>query len=595
LDGISASAVLGVERSLSGLRWRARAGDDRVGLALAQRLGVPEIVGRILAARGIGIDEAENFLNPTLRASLPDPLRFKDMAQAVARLVAAVRGGETIAIFGDYDVDGATASSLLHSFLTQIGARTIVYIPDRQREGYGPNAAALLKLKAQGAGVVVTVDCGVTAHAPLEAAARAGLDVIVIDHHVAEPALPMALAVVNPNRLDESGEHGTLAAVGLAFLLAVGLNRALRQAGWYQTRAEPDLMSCLDLVALGTICDVVPLVGLNRALVAQGLKVMRKRGNIGIAALADVGGVRETLDAYHAGFILGPRVNAGGRIGEAGLGAMLLSCADPAEAKHLAERLDALNRERREIEARVLAEAIAKVEAMNARGAMVFVAAENWHAGVIGIVASRLRERYRRPACVIAIENGVAKGSGRSVPGVALGPAIIAARQEGLLMSGGGHAMAAGFVAEAGKLEALAEFLEARIGAAMAAREFAPELGIDGVLALGAANAALVEATERLAPFGTGNAEPRFAIADARLVHAEVVGGQHLRCIFGDASGATRLKSIRFRAFESALGDALVKARGTSLHVAGHLRPDRWQDRDELQLMIDDAATTSPR
>src|SRR5665213_3282497 len=424
-----------------------------MGLALAQRMGVPEIVGRILSARGIGEDECEKFLTPTLRDFLPDPLSFKDMGAAIARLAHAIDKGETIAIFGDYDVDGATSSALLKRFLVAAGARVVVYIPDRQREGYGPNAPALLKLKADGAAVAITVDCGVTAFAPLEAAAAAGLDVIVVDHHVGEPSLPRACAIINPNRLDESARHGML-------------------------------------VALGTICDVVPLTGINRALVAQGLKVMGRRANPGIAALADVAKVGEKLDSYHLGFLLGPRVNAGGRVGASDLGVRLLATDDPLEARQIAAELDRLNGERRQIEARVLAEAVAQFESSDKSAPLVFVASEGWHAGVIGIVAGRLKERYDRPACVAAIENGIAKGSGRSVPGVALGPAVIAARQAGLLTNGGGHAMAAGFTAEASKLDALRDFLGARVieergtGAAVA------ELGIDGMLAAGAATAA---------------------------------------------------------------------------------------------------------
>ncbi|HEX4113717.1 MAG TPA: single-stranded-DNA-specific exonuclease RecJ [Stellaceae bacterium] len=587
------AAFLGVNRSLSGRRWRQRGGDDRMGLALAQRLGVPEIVGRVIAARGIGLDAAEQFLAPTLRDMLPDPASFKDMDRAVERIVQAIERGETIAIFGDYDVDGATSTALLRRFLAAVGGKSMTYIPDRQREGYGPNIAALLRLKEQGAGLVVTVDCGIAAHAPLAAAARAGLDVIVVDHHVGEPELPAAVAVINPNRLDESGAHGTLAAVGVAFLLTVGVNRALRQRGWYRDRAEPDLMSWLDLVALGTICDVVPLTGVNRALVVQGLKVMRRRNNVGLAALADVAGVTERLDAYHAGFVLGPRVNAGGRVGEAELGARLLASDDPVEARALAQRLDAFNRERREIEAGVLAEAIALVEAVPSRSAIIVAARDGWHQGVIGIVAGRLRERYNRPACVITLDGAVGKGSGRSVPGVALGPAIIAARQAGLLASGGGHDMAAGFTVAREGLDALRAFLENHLRQALDGVDLAPELGIDGVLAPAGATLDLASMVEGLGPFGTGNSEPRFVLANARVLHAEPVAGQHLRIVLGDPAGAGRIKAMLFRADEGSLGAALLNARGTALHVAGKLRIDRWQGREEPRLLVDDAAAVS--
>jgi single-stranded-DNA-specific exonuclease len=592
-QGIVASApaaFLGIERSLTGRKWRQRAADDRAGLALAQQLELPEIVGRLLAARGVGVEQAERFLAPTLRDFLPDPSHLKDMDKAVARLAAAIAAGELIAVFGDYDVDGATSAGLLQRFLTVVGGRVRVYIPDRQREGYGPNAPALLRLQQEGAGVVITVDCGTTAHAPLAAAAAAGLDVIVVDHHVAEPALPPAFAIINPNRIDETSPHGVLAAVGVAFLLVVGINRALRLAGWYASRPAPDLVQWLDLVALGTICDVVPLTGVNRALVAQGLKLLQRRGNLGLAALADAAGIGERLDAYHAGFILGPRVNAGGRVGQADLGARLLASNDEIETRTIAQQLDTLNGERRDIEARVLAQAIDQVESGDRQAPLVFVAGEGWHPGVIGIVASRLKERYNRPACVTAVAEGIGKGSGRSVPGLALGAAIVAARQAGLLINGGGHAMAAGFTVDAARLAALRDFLAERAVAALGSDELAPQLVIDGVLTLGAATPALVGLVERLGPFGAGNAEPRFALPNMRIVRAEVVGSQHVRCILADGAGSARLKAIAFRSIEGELGPALLHGQGRGFHVAGHLRADNWQGREEVQLMVDDAA-----
>ncbi len=590
MDGAAPQGFLGVERSLLGKRWRERGGDDRLGLALSQRLDLPEIIGRILARRGIGVEQAPGFLAPTLRDFLPDPLQLKDMGAGVARLKQAVLKGETIAIFGDYDVDGATSAALLRRFLEQVGARVVVYIPDRQREGYGPNAPALLKLKHDGAAVVVTVDCGATAHAPLEAAAEAGLDVVVIDHHVGEPSLPRACAVINPNRIDESNGLGNLAAVGVAFLLAVALNRELRRAGWYKTRPEPDLLSSLDLVALGTICDVVPLTGLNRALVAQGLKVMQARGNIGLAALSDAAGLAERLDAYHVGFILGPRVNAGGRVGQSDLGVRLLSTSDPVEARSLAAELDRLNGERREIEARVLDQAIEQAERGDKRAPLIFVSGADWHQGVIGIVASRLKERFNRPAMVASISAGVVKGSGRSLPGVAMGPMVIAARQAGLLINGGGHAMAAGFTAEESKLGAFRDFLASRIRDSLGDVEPVPELGIDGALSVNAATPALAGILEKLAPFGTGNSEPRFALPNLRILRADVAGESHLRLILGEGAGTARLKGIAFRALESPLGPALLKGQGQGFHLAGHLRANNWQGREEVQLVIDDAA-----
>ena len=582
---------LGVERSVCGRRWRLRAADVSEGQAIAARLALPEIVGRLLAQRGIDHDEAPGFLAPRLRDQLPDPSQLRDMEVAAARLVHAVREGETIAVFGDYDVDGATSAALLVRFFAAVGGRTRVYVPDRLREGYGPKTPALLRLHEEGARVVVTVDCGTNAHLPLAEAAAAGLEVIVVDHHVAEPLLPRATAIVNPNRLDEESPHGALAAVGVAFLLVVAVNRALRRAGWYAAgRAEPDLMGWLDLVALGTVCDVVPLAGLNRAFVAQGIKVAKRSDNPGLAALTAVAGVNEPLDAYHLGFTLGPRVNAGGRVGAADLGAQLLATDDRVLAADLAQRLDTHNRERRDIEARTLDAAVAMLEAAPQSPVLVFAAAENWHPGVIGIVAARLKERYERPACVVALADGVGKGSGRSIAGLPLGPAVIAARQAGLLINGGGHAMAAGFTVAAEKLDALREFLVERLGDGADPERLMPELRVDALLALAAARAELLGHIDRLAPFGAGNPEPRFVLPGVRVAHAELVGSGHLRCALADPLDTTRLRAIAFRVAGTPLGQFLAETRGAAIHVAGHLRRDSWRGGDAVQLAIDDAA-----
>ena len=586
-----AGNFLAVERSICGRRWRLRAADDSEGQVIAARLALPEIVGRLLAQRGIDHDDAPGFLAPRLRDQLPDPSHLRDMEVAAARLVHAVREGETIAVFGDYDVDGATSTALLVRFFAAVGGRTRVYVPDRLREGYGPNTPALLRLHAEGARVVVTVDCGTNAHLPLAEAAATGLEVIVVDHHVAEPLLPRAAAIVNPNRLDEESPHGALAAVGIAFLLVVAVNRALRRAGWYAGgRAEPDLMGWLDLVALGTVCDVVPLAGLNRAFVAQGIKVARRNANPGLAALAAVAGVNEPLDAYQLGFVLGPRVTAGGRVGAADLGARLLSTDDPALAAEFAQRLDTYNRERRGIEARTLEAAVAMVERAAQSSVLIFAAAENWHPGVIGIVAARLKERYERPACVVALADGVGKGSGRSIGGVPLGPAVIAARQAGLLINGGGHAMAAGFTVAAEKLDALREFLVERLGDGLEHERLIPELRVDAALSLAAAKAELIGHIERLAPFGAGNPEPRFVLSGVRVVHVEAVGSGHLRCALADPLDTARLRAIAFRAAGMPLGQFLAETRGAAVHVAGHLRRDNWRGGDAVQLAIDDAA-----
>jgi len=589
MSAAPADAFLGVERSLTGRRWQIRPGDARVAQALSQRLGLPELVGRVLAARGIGLDEAEAFLSPTLRDLLPDPGHLRDMDKAVARLAQAVQSGETIGIFGDYDVDGATSTAVLTLYLEAVGARVLTHIPDRVVEGYGPNAAALARMQAEGAKLVITVDCGTTAFAALEAAAAAGQEVIVVDHHVAESSLPPALAVINPNRIDEDSPHRHLAAVGVSFLVAVGLNRALKQAGWFATRPAPDLLRWLDLVALGTVCDVVPLVGVNRALVTQGLKVMGRRTNPGLAALADVAGVKERPDAYHLGYVLGPRVNAGGRVGEAGLGARLMTTADAIEAGDIARRLDGYNKDRQEIEAAVLAEAIEQVESRPDDGLPLLLAAgEGWHQGVIGIVAGRLKERYGRPACVIALDGDTGKGSGRSVIGLDLGAAIIAARQAGLLVAGGGHAMAAGFTLERDKLGALHAFIADRLQAQLSG-ELVPLLDLDGALDAGAASVDLIETLSGIGPFGSGNPEPVFAVTNARIVRADVVGSGHVRLILTGAGGK-RLKAIAFRAADSEMGMTLLASAGASFHLAGTLRVDSWQGANAAQLVVADAA-----
>ncbi|WP_434618230.1 single-stranded-DNA-specific exonuclease RecJ [Azospirillum sp. B2RO_4] len=590
-----AAAFLNVATSLSGKRWQARPCDERQAQALTQGRGLPEIVGRVLAARGVTDETCDSFLNPTLKALLPDPSRFRDMNPAAERIAHAIRDGEPVAVFGDYDVDGATSAALLRRFFRSLGADIRVYVPDRITEGYGPNAAALLRLKGEGVRLVVTVDCGISAFAALEAAADAGLEVVVLDHHAAEPRLPPAVALVNPNRLDEDGAYRTLCAAGVTFITIVAVNRALRQSGFYTDRAEPNLMEWLDLVALGTVCDVVPLTGLNRALVAQGLKVMARRANPGLAALSDVAGVKEKPDAYHAGYVLGPRVNAGGRVGASDLGARLLSTDDPIEAMELAQRLEGHNAERRTIEQAVLDEALERIAAEAGRETdLVFVTGVGWHPGVIGIVAARLKERYSRPACVVALEETadgtvIGKASGRSVRGVDLGSAVIAARQEGLLLAGGGHRMAAGFTVAGDKIDALRDFLHSRISEQVAAAPLVPTLELDGALSVGGASVGLVTMLDKLGPYGTGNSEPRFAIADARVVRADVVGANHVRCILQGNDGA-RLKAIAFRALDSDMGQALLTGRGTPFHLAGVLRIDRWNGSEGVQLLIDDAA-----
>lgn len=591
----TAPAFLGVARSVQGRRWRLRNTDDRLAMALAQQAGLPEILGRVLAGRGVGLEGLDDHLNPSLKRLLPDPSRFRDMDAAAERLADAIMRNETVAVFGDYDVDGATSTALLNRFFTSVGRELRVYIPDRLKEGYGPNAPALRRLAQEGVKIVVTVDCGTLAFAALEDAAAAGLEVIVADHHLAEPELPKAIAVINPNRLDEAEGYGQLAAVGVTFLLVVAVNRRLRAKGWYTAdRPEPNLLGWLDLVALGTVCDVVPLTGLNRALVNQGLKILRGRSNVGLAALGDVAGISEPPGAYHLGFLLGPRVNAGGRVGQADLGTRLLSTDDARLAQQIAAELDRYNRERQEIEAGVLLEAMQELEHVPETAALALVARQGWHPGVIGIVAARVREASGRPSFVIALdENGIGKGSGRSIPGVDLGAAVVAANQAGLLVNGGGHAMAAGLTVETAKLNELKAFLNERLAPAVAKAGASASMGFDGALGLGGANSDLCDKLEQLGPYGSGNPEPRFAFAAARVVQADVVGEKHVRCLLtaGDGSGP-RVRAIAFRSVENDLGTALLQARqtGAPLHVGGHLRADHWRGEKRVQFVLEDAA-----
>ena len=591
-DGTGASAFLNVERSFGGKRWRPRLNDERAALAIAQHLGVPDVLGRILAARGVGIDEAEAFLDPKLRDLLPDPSHLLDMDKAVARIVGAINGGEKIGVFADYDVDGACSASLLVRFFAALGRDLLVYVPDRIAEGYGPNTPALLKLKEQGVSLVLTVDCGTTAFSPLKDAADAGLDVVVIDHHVAEPMLPDAVSVVNPNRLDETSPVGQLCAAGMVFMLIIAVNRALRDAFWYgEGHGEPDLMKMLDLVALATVADVVPLTGVNRALVRQGLAVMARRENPGIAALADISRLDELPEAWHLGFMLGPRVNAGGRVGEAGLGVKLLTTNDKDEATGIAMRLDQYNSERREIEAAVLNAAMAQAERQaEADAPLILVASEGWHPGVIGIVAGRIKETFNRPACVVSIESGLGKGSGRSVRGVDLGPAVIAAHQAGHLVNGGGHAMAAGFTVAGERLDDFRRFLTDHIENQLAVAVLAPDIGIDGALSPEGATVEFIDSLNDAGPFGAGNPRPRFVLPAVAPINARIVGTDHVSCFLAAPQGGPRLKSIAFRTAGTPVGEALLNARGGALHVAGHLNVDTWQGDRKPQLIIEDVA-----
>jgi single-stranded-DNA-specific exonuclease len=592
---LDADPAFGVEKGLSGRRWVWRTGEDRIAFGIAQRLEVPEIVGRLLAARGIGIEAAAAFLEPTLRALLPDPSVLIDMEAAAERLADAVAGGETVGVFGDYDVDGACGAALLVTWLRGMGCTVVHHVPDRMREGYGPNGPALLGLVAKGARLIVCVDCG-TAAAEALLVLVGGADAIVLDHHNAEGPPPSILATVNPNRLDCTSGLTMLCAAGVAFLTVIAATRTLRRRGFFPGgtggRVEPDLMALLDLVALATVCDVMPLTGVNRAFVYQGLRVMARRARPGVAALLEVTQAREKLSAFTCGYALGPRINASGRISEADLGLRLLLCEDRIEALALAERLDGINRQRQEVEAGMLETAMhAAKEQAEAGNAVLVVAGEGWHPGVVGIVSGRIKERFNRPACVAGIAAGVAKGSGRSVPGVDLGGAVIAARQAGILTTGGGHPMAAGFSLSADRLDAFRVFLNERLAAA-SLLPGAVDLLIEGALSVPGAGLELARQVERLAPFGAGNDEPVLVLQRARVIRADRVGREasSIRVFLEGEGGGPRLKAMLFRVREGALSEALLSRDRVPLHVAGYLRVEAWNGAENPGFIISDAA-----
>lgn len=609
------SAFLGIESSLTNARWQAapslRQGDelDRQAAAIAQRFPeMPLPVSRLLAERDLGDLTIDQFLEPKLRDLLPNPSRFHDMDRAAIRLADAVEAGTPVGVFGDYDVDGAAAAALLVNVLGMLGLTVDVHIPDRMREGYGPNAAALAALQERGAGLIITVDCGIAAHTPLAAVASTGMDVIVIDHHLAGPELPPAHSVINPNRLDEDGAYGHLCAAGVTFIVLVALLRELRGRGFFSdTRSSPDLIRQLDIVGLATVCDVVPLTGVNRAFVGQGLKVLAQRTNLGLACLADQAGLNAPPSGHTFGFLLGPRINAGGRIGKSDLGVRLLSATAADEAGGIASALDELNTRRREIEQEIRAHAMDMAASQEDRP-VVLVGHHSWHEGVIGIVAGRLREALGKPACVVALGDrsgmgsgegagkgfgkGFGKGSGRSIPGFRLGSAVIAAHQAGILTGGGGHDMAAGFSVDEGRLDEFHEFLCRRFTSEIGNELPRPVRHVAGLLSTAGVLPELADWLERLGPFGSGNPEPRFALPDCRIGFAKAVGrdGAHISCRLDDGSGGT-LSAIAFQAGGTALGQALLAARdGAPLHVLGRVRRDHFRGGRAMQLEIEDAA-----
>jgi single-stranded-DNA-specific exonuclease len=591
---------LGVERSATGRAWRDRL-DERGSaraLAIVQRHGIPELVARVLAGRNVAPDEVEAYLDPTVKRLMPDPDVLTGMTAAAARIADAVERREAVTIFGDYDVDGATSSALLATFLQTAGLDPAIHIPDRIFEGYGPNVEAIRAFAARGTTLLVTVDCGTTSTEALAEAKRLGLDTVVVDHHQADEALPDAVAIVNPNRLDDLSGLGYLAAVGLAFLTVVAVNRELRRRGfWNAARPEPELLALLDLVALGTVADVVPLTGLNRAFVAKGLIAMRRRERVGLTALIDAARLSGPPEPWHLGFALGPRINAGGRIGRADQGARLMLCTDPAEAAAIAADLDRLNRERQAIELAAVAEAEAEAMAalgLEEKGAVVVTASPRWHPGVVGLVAARLKERFARPAFAIALgPGGLGTGSGRSIPGVDLGRAVRQAVADGLVEKGGGHAMAAGLTLRTDALAAFRAFLETNLGAAVEAARRDDAIMIDGAMTARAATAELHASLAVAGPYGSGNPEPVIALPSHTVAYAEEVGQAHVRARLKAGDGAT-LDAIAFRAVGHTLGRTLLESRGLALHVAGTLSVDRWQGNERVQLRILDVAPSGP-
>ena len=583
------SHVFGVAASLTGRAWHWRGGNMQLGAQ--QQLG-DDVVRQLLLSRGVAPDDIERHRVPTLRNFLPDPSRFRDMDVAADRLAQAVIAGEKITIYGDYDVDGATSSALLIRLLRDLGIEAGYYIPDRLLEGYGPSGEALVKLGQSGSSLIVTVDCGAMAHEALAMAHDAGVDVIVVDHHKCAAELPRTVALVNPNRLDEEDDaaaHGHLAAVGVAFLLAIALVRTLRERGYFADRREPDLLALLDVVALGTVADVAALHGLNRAFVAQGLKVMARRDNIGMAALIDASRLKRSPACSDLGFALGPRINAGGRVGESTLGVRLLTTCDPEEAREIAAQLSTLNEERRAIEAEVQEAAEAQLASQHNR-AVHLVAGEGWHPGVIGIVAGRIKEKTGKPSLVIALDGDTGKGSGRSIAGVDLGAAIIRARDEGLLVAGGGHAMAAGLTVSADRIDALAEWLDSTLEAQVARASASREMALDLAVAPGGLTPELVESLEAAGPYGVGWPGPRVAVGPVRLVKCDIVGTDHVRLIAAGDDGKS-FKGIAFRAAESDMGQALLHgSRGRRLWLAGRVKIDDWGSRPQAELHLEDAA-----
>ncbi len=578
------------EKSLSGCLWKAMPYNERQAEVISQNCGIPLLLASIMAARGLTTNSADAYILPKLQNLMPNPSVMKDMDKAAVKIAEAIISGKKIGIIGDYDVDGATSSSVLRLFLESTGVQPEIHIPERD-EGYGPSTIAFDEFKKQGIDFVITTDCGTTAFDVFDYAKTQGFEVIVLDHHEAEVRLPDVYALVNPKRLDEENDYPFLkymAAVGVVFMTIVAVNRELRARDFYRNHQEPQLMQWLDLVALGTVCDVVPLIGLNRAFVRQGLKVMAQRQNIGIKALADKAGLTEAPTAFHLGYILGPRINACGRVGEAALGNKLLCCQNAEEADKLAEKLNEFNAQRKEIENYVLEEAITMLDSRQSEYPIAFVAGKNWHQGVIGIVAGKLKERYNLPSFVMSIEEDEVKGSARSIPQIDLGALIIAAKEKGIITKGGGHTMAAGYSLEEGKIEEFRSFVGEYVKQHLGEEAIVPVLEYDCAVDLRAATVELAEQMEMLEPYGAGNPEPKLIIKNVRFKKTGIVGSGHVRCFLSSDSGGS-LKAMAFRASDNELGQAILNNHNEVFDVLGTLRRDNWLGRNSVQFIIDDA------
>ncbi len=583
--------ALGVERSFSGRRWVLSDVNEDAVRALSRSANISPALSRLLVARGVSSDDTSKYLNPTLKDFLPEPFLLRDMEKAVARAARAIEAGESIAVFGDYDVDGSCSAALLNLFLSSVGRTPIVYIPDRLTEGYGPTREAFLKLKQRGVQLIITADCGATATDALTAARESGLDVIVLDHHAVEDPAEIAFAHVNPNQPDDTSVQTQLCAAGVVFLFLVALNRLLRESNWYASNGmtPPDLMACVDLVGLATVCDVVPLVGVNRAFVRAALARISKSPGPGLKALAELAKAEGPFTPYHLGYVFGPRINAGGRVGRCSLGVELLCAPTVPDAMPLATLLERHNRERQAIEAIIIEEASAQAGTQD-NLPFLLVVGDGWHSGVVGIVAGRLKDRFEKPALAIGLEHGRGRGSARSVAGVDVGAMIRAARDRGLIENGGGHAMAAGFSLSTAQIDPFRAFLLEQFACGSPAANDTHALEIESLISIAGATATLVADIDRAGPFGAGNPEPLLVVPNARVAFADVVGRGHIRLRLEGTDG-TRLGAIAFRAADTPLGEGLLKSRGGRIHIAGTLKSDRWNGKPQIQLVVRDAAS----